>query len=79
MVDSAGDLKGGDRHDGDYSTDNRILQNKKYLEYGVPVFTVDYCISKRKAKKAYKNSRYNGFIPIVTRVSLSEITETPPF
>jgi len=77
--DNAGDLSGGERHEDEYSTENRIEQNKKYLEYNIPVFTVDYCISNRKAKKTYKNSRYNGFIPIVTRVSLSEITETPPF
>ena len=76
---NAGDLTGGDRHADDYSTKNRIAQNKKYLSYNLPVFTVDYCINKTHAKKVYKNSRYNGFIPLVTRVSLSEITETPPF
>jgi uncharacterized protein (TIGR01370 family) len=75
----AGDLKGGERHAEDYSTKNRIAQNKKYLKYGLPVFTIDYCISKRNAKKVYKKSRENGFIPLVTRVSLSKITETPPF
>jgi cysteinyl-tRNA synthetase len=44
--DKAGGLKGGERHDGEYSTSNRIAQNKKYLDLGVPVFTIDYCISK---------------------------------
>jgi len=58
---------------------NRIVQNKKYLKLGIPVFTIDYCISKRKAKKVYSASRKNGFIPLVTRVSLSKITKTPPF
>lgn len=75
----AGDLEGGDRHDDEYSTENRIKQSKKYLDNGIPVFTVDYCISKRKANRTYKKSRKNGFIPLVTRVSLSEITETEPF
>ncbi len=75
----AGDLSGGERHEEDYSTENRILQSEKYLKLGIPVFTVDYCISERKARKTYDNSRENGFIPLVTRVSLSEITETPPF
>ena len=75
----AGDLSGGERHEDDYSTKNRIIQNKKYLAHGIPVFTVDYCISDNKANRVYNLSRENGFIPLVTRVSLSKITETPPF
>ncbi len=77
--DDAGDLTGGERQADDYSTENRIAQNKKYLDLGIPVFTIDYCISEKNAKKVYKDSRKNGFIPLVSRVSLSEITETPPF
>jgi cysteinyl-tRNA synthetase len=75
----AGDLHGGDRHADDYSTANRIAQSKRFLEIGIPVFTVDYCISKKKAKQAYINSYKNGFIPLVTRVPLSQLTDTPPF
>lgn len=75
----AGDLRGGERHEGDYSTKNRIIQNEKYLDLGIPVFTVDYCLSARNAKSAYKKSRKHGFIPLVTQVSLSAITDTPPF
>lgn len=75
----AGDLDGGERQEDDYSTSNRIAQNKKYLSYGIPVFTVDYCISSDNADFVYNESRKNGFIPLVTRVSLSGITETPPF
>jgi len=75
----AGDMEGGERHSGDYSTESRIAQNKKYLNNGLPVFTVDYCISDKNADFVYNESRWNGFIPLVTRVSLSEITETPPF
>ncbi len=77
--DQAGDLTGGERHANDYSTINRIAQNKKYLNLGIPVFTVDYCISPVNANLVYQLSRENGFIPLVTRVSLSQITETPPF
>jgi cysteinyl-tRNA synthetase, unknown class len=76
---NAGDLTGGDRHAGDYSTASRIAQNRKYLDLGIPVFTVDYCISQNNADQVYQDSRTNGFIPLVTRVSLSQITETPPF
>jgi cysteinyl-tRNA synthetase len=75
----AGDLHGGERHADDYSTVNRIAQSKRYLELGIPVFTVDYCISKKKAKQTYIKSQKNGFIPLVTRVPLSQITDTPPF
>ncbi len=75
----AGDLKGGERHSYDYSTANRIAQNKKYLEYGIPVFTIDYCISPENSALVYSESRKNGFIPLVTRVSLSALTETPPY
>ena len=75
----AGDLSGGERQAGDYSTENRIKQSKKYLGFNIPVFTVDYCILKANADETYNNSRKNGFIPLVTRVSLSRITETPPF
>ncbi len=75
----AGGLQEEERHEDDYSTENRIKQNKKYLQYGIPVFTVDYCISKDNANDVYNESRRNGFIPLVTRVSLSKITETPPF
>lgn len=74
----AGDLEGDERHNDDYSTINRIKQNKKYLDLGIPVFTVDYCISEDNAYTTYNKSRENGFIPIVTRVSLSKVTETPP-
>lgn len=75
----AGDLSGGERHSGDYSTANRIAQSKKYSNLGIPVFTVDYCKSSSNANFVYDESRKNGFIPLVTRVSLTNITETPPF
>jgi len=75
----AGDLSGGERHANEYSTKNRIKQNKKYLSLNRPVFTIDYCISETNANNVYSQSRLNGFIPLVSRVSLSELTETPPF
>lgn len=79
---TGGDLTGGSRHDdgnGDYATANRIAQNLEYVNLGVPVFTVDYCLSSTNANSVYSESRANGFIPLVTRVSLAKITETPPF
>ena len=75
---NAGDLQGDDRYEDEFSTANRVKQSSKYLELDIPVFTVDYCISQENAKYVYSESRKNGFIPIVTRVSLSKLTETPP-
>lgn len=75
----AGDLSGGERHSEGYSTEERIAQSKKYLELGIPVFTVDYCIDAENANEVYYSARENGFVPLVTRVSLSGITETPPY
>ena len=75
---NAGDLIGGERHAGDYSTSNRIAQSKKHLDLGIPVFSVDYCVSEANAEQTYINAYENGFIPLVTRVSLTNITETPP-
>ncbi|MCK5831245.1 MAG: endo alpha-1,4 polygalactosaminidase [Methylococcales bacterium] len=75
---NAGDLSGDERHDDDYSTKKRIVQNLKYLDLQLPVFTVDYCVLPKNAYSTYATSRKNGFIPIVTRVSLSQLTETPP-
>jgi len=74
----AGDLVGDERQEDDYSTQNRIRQNRKYLDRGIPVFTVDYCVAKANAATVYETSRQNGFIPLVTRVSLSKVTPTPP-
>ena len=74
----AGDLHGGERHDEGYSTEERIKQSQKYLQRGIPVLTVDYCVSKKHAERVYRVSREQGFVPIVTRVSLSRLTQTPP-
>ncbi len=72
----AGDLQ--NRHDGDWTTENRLLQYKKYLQRGLPVFSVDYCIKKKNVEKVYKEARKAGLRALVTRVSLSRISETPP-
>ncbi len=73
-----GDMTGGERQADEYSTANRIRQNDKYLRLGLPVFTVDYALMEQHAESTYRNSRDNEFIPLVTRIALSRITETPP-
>ena len=72
----AGDLRR--RHDGQWSTRRRLLQYRKYLARGLPVFSVDYCIKPENAAMVYREARKAGLRPLVTRVSLSRITETPP-
>ena len=58
---NAGDLFGGERHSNEYSTASRITQSHIYIDFGVPVFTVDYCISESNANLTYMNSRREGF------------------
>lgn len=83
----SGDLHGGWRHvcdegtagTGDcWSTANRVHAYDDYLEAGVPVFTVDYCISQTCADAAYDAARAAGLVPLVTRVQLSRVTDTRP-
>ncbi len=72
----AGDLHR--RHNGRWSTENRLVQYKKYLANGLPVFSVDYCVNRENAALVYREAKKAGLRPLVTRVSLSRITETPP-
>lgn len=72
----AGDLH--ERHDGDYTTPNRLAQYKKYTDVSIPVFTVDYCLSEQNAAEVYRDARALGLRPLVTQVPLSQNTDTPP-
>lgn len=72
----AGDLK--ERHEGDYTTENRLLQYKKFQAYGLPVFSADYCLDLDNAALVYAEARKAGLIPLVTRVPLDRLTVTPP-
>ncbi len=75
------DSKAGDlhtHHEDDYETPARLIQYRKYLDLGIPVFSIDYCVSKDNAARVYNEARAAGLIPLVTRVSLSRMTETPP-
>ena len=72
----AGDLH--ERHDDEWSTANRLLQYQAYQSRNLPVFSVDYCISTANAAQVYSQARAAGLRPLVTRVSLSRMTVTPP-
>lgn len=75
-----GKPKGGDipnRDKDESSTARRVRQYQKYLKANKPVFTIDYCLKPGNAKRVYEASRAAGFVPLVTQVSLSRMTETP--
>lgn len=72
----AGDLR--NEYDEDSSTDARLAQYRKYLQRGLPVFTVDYSIRADNANFVYRQAVEHGLRPLVTRVSLSRMTQTPP-
>ena len=72
----AGDLH--ERHDDEWSTRGRLAEYRKYQAHDLPVFSVDYCVSRKNAARVYRKARRAGLIPLVTRVSLSRLTVTPP-
>ena len=77
-----GDTEGGDRpnapSEARYSTDARLKQYARYKAAGKPVLTVDYCLKADNARKVYEESRSRGFVPLVSRIALDRMTETPP-
>ena len=72
----AGDVR--NEYDEGSSTDARLAQYRKYLQRGLPVFTVDYCVRAGNANFVYAQAAEHGLRPLVTRVSLSRMTQTPP-
>lgn len=72
----AGDVR--NQYDEGSSTDARLAQYRKYLQRGLPVFTVDYCVRADNANFVYGQAVEHGLRPLVTRVSLSHMTQTPP-
>lgn len=73
----AGDLRHQDE-DADWTPQKRITLYRKYLARGLPVFTVDYCVNEANAAFVYSQAIAADFRPLVTRVSLSQMTVTPP-
>jgi cysteinyl-tRNA synthetase len=73
---NAGDLHL--RHEDEWSTPNRLAQYEIYQDRGIPVFSVDYCIDLDNAAAVYRDAEAAGLRPLVTRVSLSQMTVTPP-
>jgi cysteinyl-tRNA synthetase len=77
-----GDPEGGDRPNAPAeardSTEARLKQYARYKAAGKPVLTVDYCLRADHAGKVYEESRARGLVPLVSRVALDRMTETPP-
>jgi endo-alpha-1,4-polygalactosaminidase (GH114 family) len=63
---------------GESSTAARLVQYRKFLTAGKPVFTIDYCLDPTHAASVYAEARKHNLVPLVTRVSLDHITTTPP-
>ncbi len=74
---NAGDIK-RKRKGGEWSTASLLRTYSRYSRAGLPVFTVDYSLRKKTARSLYRASSNRGFKPLVTRVSLSRMTRTPP-
>lgn len=66
-----------DRHEDEYSTEARLAQISRYQSAGLPVFSVDYALKKNNVEQVYHEALEQGFIPLVSRVALSKLTETP--
>ena len=76
-----GKAAGGDipnRGKEESSTAGRLATYQKYLRAGKPVFTIDYCLKPENAQRVYQEARKAGLVPLVTQVSLSAMTTTPP-
>lgn len=73
----AGDIK-RQRSGGRYTTSSLLRTFDRYIQAGIPVFTIDYSRSRKRANSVYWASYAHGLKPLVTRVSLSRMTETPP-
>lgn len=72
----AGDIP--NRETGDDSTASRLVQYQKFIALGKPVFTIDYCVNAANAARVYREAGAHHLVPLVTRVSLDHMTETPP-
>ena len=48
---------------------------KEYQKAGLPVFNAEYASGRKRLKNIYKQSRNLGFVPYVSRASLSRITK----
>ena len=72
----AGDIP--NKYKDESSTASRLKTYARYRAAGKPVLTIDYCLNPTNATRVYTAADADGLIPLVTRVSLDQITTTPP-
>lgn len=65
----------GDCEHGDWCREELTLILKEYLDFGLPVFTVDYCIDEENAREAIEYSLEQGFVPTISRTPLSRLPD----
>jgi cysteinyl-tRNA synthetase len=75
-TDDWNDPNGYDDLNASWLTDYYTGYLEDYLNAGLPVFACEYALEH--AATAYSNSYDHGYIPYVTRRSLSQLTTTPP-
>lgn len=68
--------KGHDKHTPASETREYLKALKKFRDAGKPVFTIDYTVEDAPA--TYRRAIAEGFVPYCSRVSLSQLTTTPP-
>jgi cysteinyl-tRNA synthetase len=69
---------GGDIPSDASVTASDIASYKLFQANGKPVFTIDYALQAPDAELVYAESSELGFVPLVTQVSVSQTTTTPP-
>ena len=70
------DIEGYFRNEADLTNEYLGLLDR-YLVAGVPVFVCEYALAGN-APSAYARADAQGYVPYVTRRSLSRLTDTPP-
>jgi cysteinyl-tRNA synthetase len=73
-----GNPDGGDIAIDPTTTAADIASYQVFQNAGKPVFTLDYALDSYDVNYAYTQSSALGFIPLVTQVSVSQLTATPP-
>lgn len=73
-----GDSRGGDLANPESATNDRLRQYALYAHANKRVFAVDYCLKKENADRVYAQAMRCGVVSLVSQVSLSAMSTTPP-
>jgi cysteinyl-tRNA synthetase len=71
------DPAGGDIATDPATTSASIANFQVFQNAGKPVFTIDYALNSEDVNYAYAQSTELGFVPLVTQVSLAQLSTTP--